>query len=206
MFFALGAVLVFGVAACSDSNTQTKAPVTTTTKGPSTGQRAEQTRAKPTPAARASNGPSDPRSSKTPSKRQFVARADRVCRRLNKQLFALGPGLLDADKVPRAQLPKAAAYIDRRLGIARRMQVGIAVLGRPKSGGPAYDALQSAFVNYVSDLRRAASGARAGDLREFRSAFHRIAPRGLPTGPAARQLSSAMRRFRFTACGEPPII
>jgi len=125
---------------------------------------------------------------------------------VNKKLLALGPGLLDADRVPRAQLPKAAAYIDKRLTIATQMEMGIAVLGRPKSGGSARDALLSAFAKYGGDLRRAATAARAGDLRKFRSAFHLIAQRGLPTGADARRLSRALRRFPFSACGKPPII
>ena len=188
VFFALGAGLVLGGVACSDSDTQTGEPATPTQTSPSTAQRA------------------DTRASKRPSVRRCVSRADRVCRRLNKRLYALGPGLLDAGKVPQAQLPKAAQYIDKRLIIARRMQMGIAAVGPPKDQRPAYDALLTAFAKYSGDLRRARTAARAGDLRKFRSAFQLIAPRGLPTGPDARRLSRAMWRFPFAACGKPPII
>src|SRR6266516_4464714 len=79
--------LVLGLAACGSSGT----PVTTPSAAgtPSTAA----------PAAR------------------FAAAADHACAAQDQQVSALGPGLVNADTVTAAHLPKAAAYLDKIVSI-----------------------------------------------------------------------------------------
>src|SRR5437764_13344498 len=62
---------------------------------------------------------------------QFVKQADAICAQENAQVAAFGPGLINPEIVPKARLPKAAAYLDRVVVIRSGGLSRIAALGEP---------------------------------------------------------------------------
>jgi len=134
---------------------------------------------------------------------RFAAAADRICTVQNQREDALGNGLVNADVVSMAHLPKAAAYLEKVVAI--RLD-GMAALQRLAATGSAADqtaqqAFVRAFLTVVTDYQSAAKAARAGDMAAFRADFGRVAPHGYPTGPDARALDHAAAPFPFRACG-----
>jgi hypothetical protein len=73
---------------------------------------------------------------KTITNTQFARQADQICARDYKRQAALGRGLINADKVTRAYLPKAATYLDRIVAITNTEVSGMAALGTTKTGMP----------------------------------------------------------------------
>ena len=132
--------------------------------------------------------------------------ADRVCAVQNQRERALGPGLVNADIVTAAHLPKAAAYLGKVIAIR---DYGLSALHQlATTGGPADRAARLAFLqayqNVVADYRAAAQAARHGNLAAFRAAFDKVAPHGYPTGPDAKALAHATAAFPFKQCGKAP--
>jgi len=135
---------------------------------------------------------------------RFAAAADQVCAVQNQREDALGNGLINADIVTVAHLPKAAHYLEKVVAIKRD---GLPELHQLAATGPAADqAEQQAFVrafqNVVTDYQDAALAASRGDMTAFRADFDRVAPHGYPTGPDARALDRATAPFPFKACGK----
>lgn len=140
----------------------------------------------------------------TPAAMRFAAAADRICAVQNQRVTALGNGLINADVVSVAHLPKAAHYLEKVVAIRRD---GLAELRRLAAVGPAADqAEQQAFVQayqqVITDYQDAALAASQGDMAAFRADFGRVAPHGYPTGPDARVLGRAAAPFSFKACGK----
>lgn len=139
----------------------------------------------------------------TPAAVRFAAAADRICAVQNQRVTALGNGLINADVVSMAHLPKAAHYLEKVVAIRR---AGLAGLRRLAAAGPAADqAEQQAFVQayqkVITDYQDAAQAALQGNMTAFRADFGRVAPHGYPTGPDARALDHAAAPFPFKACG-----
>ncbi len=135
---------------------------------------------------------------------RFAAAADRICAVQNQQVTALGNGLINADVVTAARLPKAAHYLEKVVAIRRD---GLAGLQQLAASGPAADqAEQHAFVQayqqVIADYQDAAQAAIRGNLTAFRADFGRVAPHGYPTGPDATALDHAAGPFPFKACGK----
>lgn len=134
---------------------------------------------------------------------RFAAAADRICAVQNQREDALGNGLVNADVVSMAHLPKAAAYLEKVVAI--RLDGMAALQGLAATGSAADQTEQQAFVRayltVVTDYQNAAKAARAGDMAAFRADFGRVAPHGYPTGPDARALDHASAPFPFRACG-----
>ena len=153
-----------------------------------------------TPMARAATSAAPPASAAA----RFAAAADRVCAVQNQREDALGNGLINADIVTVAHLPKAAHYLEKVVAIKRD---GLPELHQLAATGPAADqAEQQAFVrafqHVVTDYQDAALAASQGDMTTFRASFDRVAPHGYPTGPDARALDRAAALFPFKACGK----
>ncbi|MBV9096299.1 MAG: hypothetical protein JO132_20905 [Streptosporangiaceae bacterium] len=134
---------------------------------------------------------------------RFAAAADRICAVQNQREAALGNGLINADIVSVAHLPKAAHYLDKVVAIRRD---GLPELRQLAAAGPAADqAEQEAFVQayqkVITDYQDAAQAASQGNMTAFRADFSRVAPHGYPTGPDARALDRAAAPFPFKACG-----
>ena len=137
---------------------------------------------------------------------EFAAAADRICAVQNQRETALGPGLINADIVPAAHLPKAAAYLEKIVAIK---SYGLAALRQLAATGPAADlAARQAYVRdfqqVTADYQAAARAALAGNLTAFRADFDRVAPHGYPTGPDQLALDHATTAFPFKACGKFP--
>lgn len=135
---------------------------------------------------------------------QFAMAADRICAVQNQREAALGPGLINADIVPRARLPKAAAYLRKIVAIKT---AGLSGLRRLATSGPAGGrAAREAFVRdyekLTADYRAAELAAGQGNLTAFRASFDRVAPHGYPTGPDMVALIHASRAFPFKDCGK----
>ena len=147
---------------------------------------------------------------KTITNTQFARQADQICARDYKRQAALGRGLINADKVTRAYLPKAAAYLDRIVAITNTEVNGMAALGTTKTGMPQRRAITAAVHTALVDERAAAAAAHKGDLTRFTAAFDRLILHGYPTGPDYRTLIAAGRAgariFPFTVCGKGPAI
>jgi len=134
---------------------------------------------------------------------RFATAADRVCAVQNQREAALGNGLINADIVSVAHLPKAAHYLDKVVAI--RLE-GMATLHQlAATGSAAAQTEQRAFVQayqqVVTDYQDAAQAASQGNMAAFRADFGRVAPHGYPTGPDARALDRASAPFPFKACG-----
>lgn len=137
---------------------------------------------------------------------QFAAAADRICAIQNQRETALGPGLINADIVPVARLPKAAAYLEKIIAIKN---YGLPALRQLAATGPAPDlAARQAYVRdfqqVTADYQAAERAALAGNLAAFRADFDRVAPHGYPTGPDQVALDHATTAFPFKACGKFP--
>ena len=137
---------------------------------------------------------------------EFAAAADRICAVQNQRETALGPGLINADIVPAAHLPKAAAYLEKIVAIK---SYGLPALRQLAATGPAADlAARQAYVRdfqqVTADYQAAARAALAGNLTAFRADFDRVAPHGYPTGPDQLALDHATTAFPFKACGKFP--
>lgn len=137
---------------------------------------------------------------------QFAAAADRICAVQNQRETALGPGLINADIVPAARLPKAAAYLEKVVAIKN---YGLPALRKLAATGPAADlaarqAYLRDFQQVTADYQAAVRAALAGNLTAFRSDFDRVAPHGYPTGPDQVALDHATTVFPFKACGKFP--
>lgn len=135
---------------------------------------------------------------------RFAAAADQICAVQNQQVTALGNGLINADVVTVAHLPKAAHYLEKVVAIRRN---GLPALQQLAVSGPAADhAEQQAFVRayqqVITDYQDAAQAALQGDMTAFRADFGRFAPHGYPTGPDQRTLDHAAAPFPFKACGK----
>ena len=134
---------------------------------------------------------------------RFAAAADRICAVQNQREDALGNGLVNADVVSMAHLPKAAAYLEKVVAI--RLAGMSAMRQLAAAGSAAEQAQQQAFVRafqtVITDYQNAAKAARAGDMAAFRADFGRVAPHGYPTGPDARAFDRASAPFPFRACG-----
>jgi hypothetical protein len=134
---------------------------------------------------------------------RFAAAADRICAVQNQRENALGNGLVNADVVSVAHLPKAAAYLEKVVAI--RLSGMSAMRQLAAAGSAAEHAEQQAFVRafltVVTDYQNAAEAARTGDMAAFRADFGRVAPHGYPTGPDARAFDRASAPFPFRACG-----
>lgn len=137
---------------------------------------------------------------------RFAAAADRVCAIQDRRETALGPGLVNADIVTTAHLPKAAAYLDKIVSIR---SYGLPALRQLAATSPATDraasqALVLAIQKVIADYHAAAQAAHHGDLAAFRAAFGKVAPHGMPTGPDAKTLAHAAAAFPFKVCGKGP--
>jgi|GraSoiStandDraft_17_1057272.scaffolds.fasta_scaffold563251_1 hypothetical protein len=158
------------------------------------------------PAARASSTAAET----TITKAQLAAQADRICARDARQQAALGPSLVNADKVTRARLPWAAVYLDKIVAITESELKGLAALARTSTGMPARKATQNALRTIVADERTAAGAAHRGDLAGFRAAFNRFSVHGYPTGPDYRTFIAAAttlkKIFPFKVCGKTSVI
>jgi hypothetical protein len=134
---------------------------------------------------------------------RFAAAADRICAVQNQREAALGNGLINADIVSVAHLPKAARYLEKVVAIRRD---GLPELRQLATAGPAAaHAGQQAFVQayqaVIADYQDAAQAAILGNMTAFRADFGRVAPHGYPTGPDAKALDRAAAPFPFKACG-----
>jgi hypothetical protein len=145
-----------------------------------------------------------PRTAATPTvsaAARFAAAADRICAVQNQREASLGNGLINADIVSVAHLPKAARYLEKVVAIRRD---GLPELRQLASAGPA-QAEQQAFVQayqtVITDYQDAAQAAIHGNMTAFRADFGRVAPHGYPTGPDAQALNRAAAPFPFKACG-----
>ena len=138
-----------------------------------------------------------------PAVARFAAAADRICAVQNQREAALGNGLINADIVSVAHLPKAAAYLEKVVAIERD---GLPALRQLAATGSAADqAEQQAFVQaaqkVIADYQDAAQAAGQGNMAAFRADFGRVAPHGYPTGPDAKAFDRASAPFPFKACG-----
>jgi hypothetical protein len=130
----------------------------------------------------------------------FAAAADRICAIQNQREKALGPGLVNADIVTAARLPKAAACLEAVIAIR---SYGRPALTHLAARGTAADrAFVRDFQKVVADYQAAATAAGQGNLAGFRAAFSRVAPHGYPTGPDMIPLIRVSREFPFKACGQ----
>ena len=130
---------------------------------------------------------------------RFAAAADRICAVQNQRETALGNGLINADIVSPAHLPKAAHYLERVVAIRRD---GLPGLRQLAAAGPAADqAAEQGFVQayqkVITDYQNAAQAALQGNITAFRADFGQVAPHGYPTGPDARALNRAAAPFPF---------
>lgn len=137
---------------------------------------------------------------------QFAAAADRICAIQNQREAALGPGLVNADIVTTAHLPKAAAYLEKIIsiktyGLPQLRQLAAA---GPPADRPARQAFVLDFQKVTADYQAAASAAHQGNLTAFRADFGKVAPHGQPTGPDLMALIHAARAFPFKSCGKNP--
>ncbi len=141
--------------------------------------------------------------SRVPAAERFAAAADRICANQNQLAAALGNGLINADIVTTAHLPKAARYLEKIVSIRRTGLPGLRRLAA--AGQPADRARQQAFIQayqkVIADYQDAAQAASQGNLAAFRTDFARVAPHGYPTGPDAKALNRASAPFPFKACG-----
>jgi hypothetical protein len=80
---------------------------------------------------------------------QFAAAADRICAVQNQRETALGPGLINADIVPVARLPKAATYLEKIIAIKN---YGLPALRQLAATGPAEDL--AARQAYIRDFQK----------------------------------------------------
>lgn len=155
------------------------------------------------PSAQSSKAATVQAAAATSDAARFASAADRVCAVQNQREDALGNGLVNADLVSTAHLPKAAAYLEKVVAI--RLD-GMAAMRQLAATGSAADqarqqAFVSAFLTVVTDYQNAAKAARAGDMAAFRADFGRVAPHGYPTGPDALAFERASAPFPFRVCG-----
>jgi len=137
---------------------------------------------------------------------QFAAAADRICAAQNQREAALGPGLVNADIVTPAHLPRAAAYLDKIISIKISGLPELRHLAAtgPAAGQAARQAFVQDFQKVTGDYQAAARAAQQGNLTAFRASFDKVAPHGYPTGPDLVALEHAMHAFPFKACGKNP--
>ena len=133
---------------------------------------------------------------------QFAAAADQICAAANQREAALGPGLINADVVSVAHLPKAAAYLGKVVAIKSGGLTALHRLAATGSDQAARQAFVRDYQNVIADYRDAGRAASRGDMAAFRADFGRVAPHGYPTGPDARALDRAAAPFPFRACGK----
>jgi hypothetical protein len=131
----------------------------------------------------------------TITSKQFARQADTVCSRDYKAQAALGPGLVNADDVTRAHLPRAAAYLDKIVAITNTEISHLAALPATTVGMTQRHALTAALRRALADERDAAASHK-GDLAALRAALERLIVHGYPTGPDYR---AAIRAFKATA-------
>ena len=175
---AAAAFILLGLTACSPAGSTSSTP----------------------PAKGAATSPTPPVSAAA----RFAAAADQVCTAQNQREDALGNGLINADIVTVAHLPKAAHYLQKVVAIKRD---GLPELHQLAATGPAADhagqqAFVRAFQNVITDYQDAALAASQGDMTAFRASFDRVAPHGYPTGPDATALDRAAAPFPFKACNK----
>lgn len=137
---------------------------------------------------------------------QFARQADRICAQDHKRQTALGPGLINADLVTRAHLPKTAAYLDKIVSLTNTEVRRLAALGTTKTGIRQRHLLIAALRTALADEHAAAAAAHKGDQAGFRAAFDRLILHGHPTGPDYRKLivadNAAAKIFPFKVCGK----
>jgi hypothetical protein len=141
---------------------------------------------------------------KTITGAQFARLADQICARDTKAKAALGPGLVNADLVSRAHLPKAAAYLAKIVAITATKLEQLAALPSTAAGMPERYTLLAGGYAILADESRALTAAHQGDLGGFRTTFHRIAVHGHPGADSIafqRAFKAAAKIFPFHTCG-----
>lgn len=132
------------------------------------------------------------------SRTEFIEQADTVCTEANNQLRAIGP-LPDIDirYASRAQMPAAAAYMDRVLPVFHRESSRLHQLGDPSDDeGEERDVLMF-FDKLIGRLEEARRAAHAGDAGTFTPTLLQ----GLGDGVQAQDVAP---RFGFKVCGQLP--
>jgi hypothetical protein len=143
---------------------------------------------------------------KTITAAQFARQADLICAADYRQQAALGPALVNADKVTPVHLPTAAAYLGKIIAITKNQIAATARLRPTAVGMPARAAVSTAGRTILADEQAAARAARKGDLAGFKAAFNRFIVHGYPTGPDYRRFIAAattlQQTFPFKVCGK----
>jgi hypothetical protein len=144
------------------------------------------------------------------SRVQFAKRADAICGRDARQQARLGSPLVNADMVTEDHLPRAAAYLDKIIGITRTEIDRLRSLPPTSAGMHQRRMFVAAIARILVDERRAAAAAHRGDLAGFRAAFDRFIVHGRPTGrdyvAAGRAFRAAAKLFPFKVCGRTSAI
>jgi len=132
------------------------------------------------------------------SRSEFIERADRICTDSNNQLRAIGPlPNIDIRYASRAQMPAAAAYMDRVLPVFHGESSKLHDLGDPGEDEQDVHDVLSFFDRFVNRLEEARKAAHAGDAGLFTPTLLM----GLGDGVQAQDVAP---HFGFKVCGKLP--
>lgn len=131
------------------------------------------------------------------SKKDFVKKADAICAAGSKKIDKLDSPNFDptSENLSKAQLSDAARFLDQAVTIQSANVEDIKKLDAPSGDQKTVNGFLSAVDKGDSQMRDAASAARAGDDAKFRSAFDQA-------GKTLSDASSKAKDYGLQECGK----
>jgi hypothetical protein len=134
---------------------------------------------------------------RAPTRAQYVARTDRLCKASNARTRALNVQLLRAAagaRNDRELLRRLAPILQRGYGKVRDTAAAFQASNPPPDDAAAIERIRAAYDKQAEQLRRLAAAARAGDAARFRT----LSDEQRKVVTRARRLA---RGYGFRECG-----
>lgn len=123
----------------------------------------------------------------------IVGRDNAICKSYAQRIGRIATPPFDPGRTTRADLPKAARYLDQVTPLLQSEQREISSAGPPATSRSLYHSVLTALAAVIRDEQRAQAAAHAGDMRAFQAAYR-------ADQADATRLSGVAQQFGVTAC------